>query len=69
LRCGGCDETRDVVIGNADAARFDRDLDRGMNVIARSLEALERERMTNWIDAFMGALDRGLVDADDFAVP
>jgi hypothetical protein len=68
LRCGGCADTRAVVIGNAEAARFDRELNRGMDVIARSLEALERERMTEWIDAFTGALDRGLVDADDFAV-
>jgi hypothetical protein len=68
LRCGGCDDTRDVVIGNAEAARFDHDLDRGMDVIARSLEAFERERMTDWVDAFTGALQRGLVDADDFAL-
>jgi hypothetical protein len=68
LRCGACAHTRDVVIGNAEAARFDRDLDRGCAVIARSLEALERERMTDWADAFIGAVRRGLVDADDFAV-
>jgi hypothetical protein len=69
VRCGGCADTRDVVICNAEAARFDRDLDRGMDVIARALEAFERERMTDWTDAFIGALRRGLVDADDFALP
>lgn len=67
LRCGGCAATRDVVITNAEAARFDRDLDRGVAVIACSLEALERERMTEWTEAFVGALRRGLVDAEDFA--
>jgi hypothetical protein len=67
LRCGGCDDTRDVVIGNAEAARYDRDLDRGCELIARSLQALERERIAAWADAFIGALRRGLVDADDFA--
>jgi hypothetical protein len=39
-----------------------------MDVIARSLEAFERERMIDWIDAFTGAVHRGLVDADDFAL-
>jgi hypothetical protein len=39
-----------------------------MHVIARSLETLERGRMTEWIDAFIGALHRGLLDADDFGV-
>jgi hypothetical protein len=66
LRCGACADTRDVVIGNAQAARFDRDLDRGWDAIARSLKALERERMTDWTEAFIGALREGLVDADDF---
>jgi hypothetical protein len=66
LRCGACADRRDAVISNAEAARFDRDLDRGWDAIARSLAALERERMTDWTEAFIGALRHGLVDADDF---
>jgi hypothetical protein len=68
LRCGGCADTRDVRINDAEAAGFDRDLDRGCAVIARALEAIERERMSGWAEAFIGALDRGLLDAEDFAL-
>jgi hypothetical protein len=69
LRCGGCADTRVVVISNAEAARFDHDLNRGCDVIARSLEAVERERMTEWSEALIGALHRDLVEAEDFELP
>ena len=37
LRCGECGSSREVVVDNDDARRFEADLDRGTREIARSL--------------------------------
>jgi len=38
LRCGACDTWREVTVTNEIAARFDLELDRRLDVVARALE-------------------------------
>ena len=45
LRCGACGSSREVVVPDAEAQRYDAELDRGMHEIARGLDRLEREEM------------------------
>jgi hypothetical protein len=67
LRCGACGATREVVITNAVAARYDRDLDRGWSMIVREVQRLDREEMAGWTERFTRALEDDLIDAGDFA--
>ena len=67
LRCGACDTWREVTVTNEIAARFDLELDRRMDVVARALERLDRSRMVVEVDTMIQALRQGLVDATDFA--
>jgi hypothetical protein len=56
-----------VVVDSADARRLNEALDRGYDAIERGAEQLRAERMTAWVDAFVAALARDLIDAADFA--
>jgi hypothetical protein len=67
LRCGACDTWREVTVPNAVAARFDLELDRRLDVLARAAERLERTRMVADVETMIQALRRGLIDATDFA--
>ena len=66
VRCGECGESREIVVSDAAAQRYDAELDRGMHKIARVLDRLERERMARDAEAFVTALELDLYDADDF---
>jgi hypothetical protein len=66
LRCGGCGSVREVVVRDEDAQRLDRDLGRGLKRIAAGLYTLERATMRAEAEALTSALERDLVDADDF---
>jgi hypothetical protein len=67
LRCGACDTWREVTVANDVAARFDLELDRRMDVVARALERLDRTRMAAEVETMILALRHGLVDPADFA--
>jgi hypothetical protein len=67
LRCGACDTWREVTVTNAIAARFDLELDRRMDVVARAVERLDRSRMAAEVETMILALRHGLVDPADFA--
>jgi hypothetical protein len=67
LRCGACDTWRDVTVTNAVAARFDLELDRRLDILARAAERLERSRMAAEVETMILALRKGLVDPADFA--
>ncbi len=69
LRCGECHTWREVTVLNAVAERFDAELDRRADVVARALHRLDRERMVAQVEAMIVALRRGLIDAADFAAP
>jgi hypothetical protein len=67
LRCGACGESRELVVSDAAAQRYDADLDRGTQQIARALWRVERDRLAEHTEAFATALRLDLLDADDFA--
>jgi hypothetical protein len=65
-RCGECGVWSEVLLTNAQAARLDRELDGQQELIRRAAARLEAERMEAQADAFIGALQRDLIDASDF---
>ena len=67
LRCGACDTWREVTVTNEIAARFDLELDRRLDVVARTLEKLDHKRMIAEAETMIQMLRHGLVDAADFA--
>jgi hypothetical protein len=67
LRCGACDTWREATVTNEIAARFDLELDRRLNMVARALERLDRSQMAAEVETMILALRHGLVDAADFA--
>ena len=67
LRCAQCETYRDVVVTNEIASSYERDLQRGMAVIAATLDRSERERMAAEVSVFIAALEHDLIDAADFA--
>ena len=69
LRCGTCRGESEVTVSNDVAERYGRDLDDALEVIARAARVLDTERLAREADAFAKALERDLIDADDFARP
>jgi len=67
LRCGACATWREVTVTNDVAARYDLELDRRMDVVARAVERLDRSRMAAEVETMILALRHGLVDPADFA--
>ena len=67
LRCGACGESREVVVPDATATRYDAELDRGMHEIRATLHRLDLEQMAAQADLFAKALELDLFDAADFA--
>ena len=67
LRCGACDTWREVTVSNEIAARYDVELDRRMDIVARALERLDRSRMAAEVETMILALRHGLVDPTDFS--
>jgi hypothetical protein len=67
LRCGECDAWREVTVSDAEAQRFDVELDRRADMLARAAARLDSQRMAADVEAMIAALRHGLVDAADFA--
>jgi hypothetical protein len=67
LRCGNCGARREVTLDDCQALELDRALDRGVHQIARTIAALERRRLLAEVETLSVALERDLIDADDFA--
>jgi hypothetical protein len=67
LRCGECLHEREVVITDVEAAKFDRDLQPGLDAIERIIDQLDHERMRWEAEIFTTALERDLITASDFA--
>ena len=67
MHCGECLAWVQATVGNEQAAALDVELNRQHAEIARPLQALEMERMAMDVEAFAGALEHDLVDAEDFA--
>jgi len=67
LRCGECDTWREVTVTDAVAERYDMELDRRLDLLDGTLHRLDRQRMVGEVETLVAALQRGLVDATDFA--
>jgi uncharacterized Zn finger protein len=67
IRCGECGSSREVVIDDDRARRYERVLNRGVAELRQAVEALDRERMRRDSDVLRIALERDLIDAGDFA--
>jgi hypothetical protein len=66
LRCAQCDTFREAIVADADAERYDAELNRRADVLARALSRIERQEMLADVEMMTLALRRGLVDAADF---
>jgi transcription elongation factor Elf1 len=66
LRCGACGASREAIEPNAQADMFDLELDRMQADIRAEADRLERERQAEEAERFAAALDRGLINPDDF---
>lgn len=69
LRCGACGATREATVPNAEAERYDQELDLAEDRMRRAAERLSRERLAEEADSFATALELDLIDAEDFARP
>jgi hypothetical protein len=67
LRCGECDAWQEVTVSDAEAQRFDVELDRRADMLQRALARLDMQRMATDVETMIAALRRGLIDAADFA--
>jgi transcription elongation factor Elf1 len=67
LRCGECDAWQEITVSDAEAQRFDVELDRRADVLARAAARLDRQRMAADVETMIAALRRGLIDAADFS--
>ena len=66
LRCGQCGGSRDVIVSDDLARRFDADVSRALAGIEGAITALDRERMADQAETFAAALRHDLIDAGDF---
>jgi DNA-binding response OmpR family regulator len=69
LRCGACGATREATVPDAEAERYDQELDRAEHLMRRAAERLSRERLAEQADSFATALELDLIGAEDFARP
>jgi hypothetical protein len=66
LRCGECGFFREVELTDEEARHFEYELDWGLKRIAAAFVRLDRERMIAGSDAMTTALERDLIDPEDF---
>ena len=67
LHCGECDAWQEVTVADAEAQRYDVELDRRADMLARAVARLDSQRMAADVETMITALRRGLIDAADFA--
>jgi hypothetical protein len=69
LRCGACGATREETVPDAEAERYDRELDMAEHRMKRAADRLSAELLEHQADAFATALELDLIGAEDFARP
>lgn len=69
LRCGACGATREETVPDAEAERYDRELDMAEHRMRRAADRLSTELLEHQADAFATALELDLIGAEDFARP
>jgi hypothetical protein len=66
LHCPNCDVYREGVFAQDTVERFDEELDRGADALARDYKRLMRANMAEEIDRFVGALESDAILPEDF---
>ena len=66
LRCAECDISREVLVTQVEADRFDAQLSARASMLTREALRLEGERMEAEARAFFTALELDLIDPGDF---
>jgi hypothetical protein len=69
LRCGACGTSREAIVPDAEAERYERELDRAEHRMRRAAERLSQQRLEAQADSFATALKLDLIGAEDFARP
>jgi hypothetical protein len=69
LRCGACGTSREETVPDAEAERYDRELDLAENRMRRAADRLSKERLEHQADTFATALELDLIGVEDFARP
>ena len=69
LRCGACGASREETVPDAEAERYDQELDLAEHRMRRAAERLSQERLAEQADSFATALELDLIGAEDFARP
>lgn len=67
LRCGACGHCHEVILANAETARFEESLAEDERLIEDAATRLDAERMALEVDDFVFALRHDLIAPDDFA--
>jgi len=67
LRCGACDDVRELAVPHTAVEQHEMQLDQGTAHLAAVLAELERDQMAVEAELFCAALRAGLVTADDFS--
>jgi hypothetical protein len=67
VRCAHCGISREVVVTDEVARRYDDELSVGTAAIRRAADRLEQERMSAEVEHFVAALERDLIEPSDFA--
>jgi hypothetical protein len=66
LRCGECGVSREVVVSNDEAGRFEAALHDRAKIVARGVRELEEERISSEVADFVSALEHDLIVPADF---
>jgi hypothetical protein len=69
LRCGACGTSREETVPDAEAERYDRELDLAEYRMRRAADRLSKERLEHQADTFATALELDLIGVEDFARP
>jgi hypothetical protein len=69
LRCGACGTSREETVPDAEAERYDRELDLAEHRMRRAAERLSKELLEHQADTFATALELDLIGVEDFARP
>jgi len=66
LRCGGCGTWHETFARGDDLRALRQASERSLETVAEALKRLDLGRMSSQLEAFSQALERDLIDADDF---
>jgi hypothetical protein len=66
LRCGGCGTWHETFARGDDLRALRQASARSLELVAEALKRLDLGRMSWQVEAFTQALERDLIDADDF---